>query len=40
MNLKIKELFADYDGIYETEEIDWGEDVGNEIYFFDSDDNV
>lgn len=28
----ISELFADYDGVYETEEIDWGEAEGNEIW--------
>lgn len=28
----ISELFADYDGVYETEEIDWGEPEGNEIW--------
>ena len=26
----IKELFADYDGEYTPQEIDWGEKVGNE----------
>lgn len=28
----IKELFADYDGNYEKQEIDWGETVGKEIW--------
>lgn len=28
----IKELFKDYNGVYETEEIDWGEAEGNEIW--------
>lgn len=28
----ISELFADYDGSYEAEEIDWGKPEGNEIW--------
>lgn len=28
----IKELFADYDGDYTPEEINWGEQVGKEIW--------
>ena len=28
----IAELFADYDGEYEAEEIDWGEPVGGEVW--------
>lgn len=28
----INELFKDFDGVYETEEIDWGEAEGNEIW--------
>lgn len=28
----IAELFADYDGVYETEEIDWGDPEGNEVW--------
>lgn len=28
----IKELFKDYDGKYETIEIDWGEPMGDEIW--------
>ena len=40
MDLKINELFADYDEVYETKEFDWGEEVGNEIYFINSDDNI
>lgn len=28
----IKELFANYDGDYEKQEIDWGEPVGKEIW--------
>lgn len=28
----IKELFADFEGSYESEEIDWGTPVGEEIW--------
>ena len=28
----LKELFANYDGNYKPEEIDWGEDTGREKY--------
>ena len=28
----IKELFANYDGKYEPQEIDWGENEGTEIW--------
>ena len=28
----IEELFKDYNGNYETSEIDWGEPKGNEIW--------
>lgn len=28
----IKELFAGFDGEYTTEEIDWGEQKGNEVW--------
>lgn len=28
----IKELFADYDGEYEPQEIDWGEQAGREVW--------
>ena len=28
----IKELFANYDGSYEKQEIDWGEPQGKEIW--------
>lgn len=28
----IKELFADYDGEYHPQEIDWGEQAGKEVW--------
>lgn len=28
----IKELFADYDGVYKPQEVDWGEQVGKEVW--------
>lgn len=28
----IKELFADFDGEYEPQEIDWGEQAGKEVW--------
>ena len=28
----IKELFADYNGEYDPQEIDWGERAGNEVW--------
>lgn len=30
--ITIEELFADYDGDYKPEEIDWGEPAGEEIW--------
>ncbi|MCQ2362656.1 MAG: AbrB/MazE/SpoVT family DNA-binding domain-containing protein [Acidaminococcaceae bacterium] len=31
-NLTIQELFRDYNGKYEAQEVDWGEKVGKEIW--------